>query len=63
MKMISVIIGGLGTVSSKSIGKEAGGIVNQRKNRKHAHNSIVEIGENTKKSLGDQKRLLLRSLQ
>ena len=39
------------------IGNETGGFGNKRTNRDHPNYSIVEIGQNTKKSRGDLSRL------
>ena len=41
----------------KSIGTETGGLGNKRSSGDHPNNSIVEIGQNTKKSTGDLRKL------
>ena len=46
----------------KELGKKAGGIGNQMKNRDHQE-KIVKIGENTQKSPGYPRRLVITQLQ
>ena len=45
--------------SPQRLGKKTIGIGNQRKNRDHADHSMVEIGQNVKKSPGDLKRFFI----
>ena len=56
VKVIPVIIGGIGTVS-KSLEKDWKNVGNQRKNRDHSEHTIVKIGLTTQKSLGGMRRL------
>ena len=43
--------------SHERINKKTGGLRNQRTNRDHPNNSIVEIDQNTKKNPRDLRRL------
>ena len=45
--------------SSQGLGKETGGIGNQRKNQDYADHGIDEISSATQKSPGDLKRLVV----
>ena len=47
-----IVIGASGTVT-----KETGGIENKRKRGDHSKDSIIKIGQNTKKNPEDIKRL------
>ena len=56
MTVIPVVICMYGTVS-KEFGNGTGGFGNKRISEEHPNYSIVEIGQNTKKSPGDLRRL------
>ena len=43
--------------SHRNIGSESGGLGNKRTSGEHPDYSIIKIGQNTKKSPGDFKRL------
>ena len=48
---ISIVVGALGTVPRGLEKENTEGMENQRKNRNYLDHSIVEIGQNTEKSL------------
>ena len=54
--VILTVIGALGTIS-KRIVTETGRLGNKRLRGDHLNYSIVEIGQNTEKNLGDLRRL------
>ena len=58
MTVIPIVIGALGTVTIGLL-KSTGGIGNKRMSRDHPNCSIVKIGQNTEKSLGDLRRLVV----
>ena len=47
----------------EGIDKESGGFGNKRANIDHPNDSIIKIGQNTKKNLGDLRRLPSLKLQ
>ena len=55
---IPIEIGAFGTVT-KILVPRTGGFGNKRTNGDHPNNSIIEIGQNTEKSPGDLKRLVV----
>ena len=57
MTVILIVVEALGTIP-----KETLGIGNQRKNQYHTDHCIVKIGQNTEKSLGDQRRLYVSQI-
>ena len=54
--VMPIVIGALGA-TDKIIGTGSGGLGNKRTNGDHQNCSIVEIGQITKKSPGDWRRL------
>ena len=54
--LIIIVLGALGTVSKRKIGKETRKIGNQRKNHDNPEYTIAERGQNTGKSPGDLRR-------
>ena len=56
MMFIPKVIGALGTVT-KGILKESGGFGNKRTREDHPNNCFIAIGQNTKKSPGDFRKL------
>ena len=54
--VISIVIGALGTVL-KGLVKGTGRFENKRTSGDHPDSSIIKIGQNTEKSLGDLRRL------
>ena len=57
VKIISIVIGTLG--SHQRIDKGTGGLGNKRTNGDHPNYCIIEIGQNTEKSPGDLRRLVV----
>ena len=55
MTVIPIVFGALG----KRIGKIIKGLGNKRTSRENSNYSIAEIGQNTEKSLGDLRRLVV----
>ena len=49
--------------SCQSINKAAGGLGNKRMSGDHRNNNIIEIDQNTEKSLGNLRNLLFLKLQ
>ena len=56
MKIISIVIGALGTIN-KRFGTGTGGLGNKWTSGEIQNYSIIEIGQNTEKSPGDFRRL------
>ena len=54
--MIPIIFGAIGTVT---VGTVTGGLGNQGTSGDHSNHSIVEIGQNSKKSPSDLRRLVV----
>ena len=54
--VIPIVIGALDTVT-RGFGTGIGGLGNKRTSGDHSNFSIIEIGQNTKKSPGDLRRL------
>ena len=54
--IIPIVIGAFGTVT-KGLLKGTGGLGSWRKNGDHPNDSIIDNGQNTKKSPGDLRRL------
>ena len=56
--IISIVIGALGTVT-KNLVQGLGGLGNNRTNGDHPNYCIIESGQNTEKSPGDLRRLVV----
>ena len=54
---IPIVIGVLGTVTKRLVGKGTGGFGKNRTSGDHPNYGISEIGQNTEKSPGDMRRL------
>ena len=60
--VLPIVVGALGTVT-KGLVKSIRGLRNKRSSGDHPNYSIVEIDQNTEKSPGDSRRLIVTKTQ